>query len=52
MKIKKDYTLEWKSPDQDKIREILSKHDFSEERINRLLEKLKPKKQKNLDNWF
>ncbi|MBT3394831.1 flap endonuclease-1 [archaeon] len=52
MKIKKDYKIEWKSPDQNKIREILSKHDFSEERINRLLEKLKPKKQKNLDNWF
>jgi flap endonuclease-1 len=52
MKIKKDYVLEWKAPDQDKIKEILIKHDFSEERINRLLEKLKPKNQKNLDKWF
>ena len=52
MKVKKDYKLEWNSPDQDKIKEILTKHDFSEERITRLLEKLKPKKQKNLDKWF
>jgi hypothetical protein len=36
----------------DKVEDILQKHDFSEERINRLKEKLKEKKQKNLDNWF
>jgi len=32
-----DYTLEWKSVNVDQITELLTKRDFSEERINRLL---------------
>ncbi len=52
MPIIKDYQLRWREPDLDKISKILSEHDFSEERINKLIEKLKPKKQKSLDKWF
>ena len=52
MPLIKDYKLNWKKPNLDKVEDILQKHDFSEERINRLKEKLKEKKQKNLDNWF
>ena len=52
MPLIKNYQLKWEAPNQDKIIKILKRHDFSEERINRILEKLKPKKQKNLDKWF
>jgi flap endonuclease-1 len=52
MPIIKDYKLEWKEPNLDKVQDILQKHDFSEERINKLLDRLKPKPQKNLDKWF
>ena len=52
MPLIKDYKLNWQKPNLDKVEDILQKHDFSEERINRLKEKLKEKKQKNLDNWF
>lgn len=52
MPLIKDYKLNWEKPNLDKIDDILQKHDFSEERINRLKEKIKEKKQKNLDNWF
>ena len=52
MPVIKDYQLRWKDPDFDKIEEILSEHDFSEERIKKIKEKLKPKKQKSLEKWF
>jgi flap endonuclease-1 len=52
MPIVKDYKLEWKEPNLDGVQNILQKHDFSEERINKLLDRLKPKPQKNLDKWF
>jgi flap endonuclease-1 len=52
MPIMKNYQLNWQEPNLDKIQSILQKHDFSEERINKLLERLKPKPQKNLDKWF
>lgn len=52
MPIIKNYQLNWKDPNLDKIQDILQKHDFSEERINKLLDRLKPKPQKNLDKWF
>lgn len=52
MPIIKNYQLNWNEPNLDKVQEILQKHDFSEERINKLLERLKPKPQKNLDKWF
>ncbi len=52
MPIMKNYQLKWKEPNLEKIQDILQKHDFSEERINKLLDRLKPKPQKNLDKWF
>jgi flap endonuclease-1 len=52
MPIIKNYQLNWKEPDFDKISNILEKHDFAKDRINRLIEKLKPKEQKDLDKWF
>ena len=52
MPIMKNYQLKWKEPNLDKVQDILQKHDFSEERINKLLDRLKPKPQKNLDKWF
>jgi len=52
MPIMKNYQLKWKEPDLDKIQKLLQKYDFSEDRINKLLERLKPKPQKNLDKWF
>ena len=52
MPVIKNYQLNWREPNINKIQDILHKHDFSEERINRILGKLKPKPQKNLDKWF
>ena len=52
MPIMKNYQLKWKEPDIDKIKKILLNRDFSEERIDKLLERLKPKQQKELDKWF
>jgi flap endonuclease-1 len=48
----KNYQLKWKEPDLDKIQKILLKRDFSEQRIEKIFERLKPKKQKQLDKWF
>jgi len=52
MPLIKNYQLKWTNPDLDKIKNILEKHDFSKDRINKLLERLKPKKQKSLNKWF
>ena len=52
MPIMKNYQLKWKEPDLNKIKKILLKRDFAEERVDRLLERLKPKQQKELDKWF
>ncbi len=52
MPVIRKYKLKWKSPNQSKISRILSSHDFSENRINKLLEKLDNKKEKSLDKWF
>ena len=48
----KNYQLKWQEPNITRITKILTKHDFSEERINKLIERLSEKKQKNLDKWF
>ena len=52
-----DVEIEFPKIDEDKIREILvQRHDFSEDRIERQLEKLRvlkeKKKQKGLGEWF
>ncbi|HEA46409.1 MAG TPA: flap endonuclease-1 [Candidatus Pacearchaeota archaeon] len=49
--------IEFSKPDEEKIKKILvEEHDFSEERVNKQLEKLnvlkEEKKQKNLEGWF
>ena len=53
MPIMKNYQLKWKEPDENKITEILLDHDFAQERIDRLLEKITKKKkgQSALNNW-
>jgi len=53
----KDVKIEFPQPDFDKVREILvSRHGFSEERVNNQLEKLNKlklsKDQKSLNKWF
>ena len=56
MPVEKHYRLEWKKPDKDKIRELLLSHDFNEERVHSLIEKLtqhnKAKAQADLNKWF
>ena len=53
----KNFYVDFKKVDENKIKEILvERHDFSEERVNKQLEKLKElsekKKQKGLNKWF
>jgi flap endonuclease-1 len=52
MPVTDDYKLEWKNIDEKNLTKFLSAHDFSEERINTTLEKLKKgeetRKQKSL----
>jgi len=52
MPIMKNYQLKWQEPDLDKVKKILLKRDFAEDRVNKLLERLQPKQQKELDKWF
>ncbi len=53
----KNFEIEFPKMDEDKVKEILvEKHDFSEDRVEKQLEKLremeKKKKQKGLSDWF
>ena len=59
MEIKKDYNLEWKTPNKEKLIEILvKKHEFSEDRIMSTLNKLTggnvkvTADQKGLGSWM
>jgi flap endonuclease-1 len=55
MPVSDDYKLEWKKVDENKIREILvERHEFSLERINNTLDKLKKEsnKQRGLGEFF
>lgn len=52
MPVMKNYQLKWKDPDLKKITQILEDRDFSKERIDKLVDRFKEKKQKNLDKWF
>ncbi len=52
-----NYTLEWKNVDEEKLIKFLcEEHDFSEERVNTAMEKLrvfkKYREQRSLDSWF
>ncbi|MBI2499303.1 flap endonuclease-1 [Candidatus Woesearchaeota archaeon] len=54
MPVMENYQLNWKEPDQEKVKKILvDKHDFSEERVNKTLQQItkKPISQKGLDSW-
>ncbi len=56
MKVEKNYNLEWKEPNEEKLKKILvDKHEFSEERIENTLNKIhnqkKDKHQTSLDVW-
>ena len=56
MPVEKKYKLEWGDVDKEKIMKLLvDKHEFSEERVNKTLEKLDKntgdKKQKRLGDW-
>ncbi len=57
MPVTDKYKLEWKPYDKEKIKKILvDEHDFSEERVNKLLSKLlkiqEKQKQKGLSTWL
>ncbi len=57
MPITKNYKIKWEKPDTKKIKRILiDKHDFSEERVNNVIEKLEKvnesNKQTGLTKWF
>lgn len=54
MPVTEDYEVEFEAADLKSVKSILERHDFSEERINATLDKLKPKDkpQKSLDSWF
>ena len=52
MPVTKKYKLKWKRPKLSKVSKILLSHDFSESRVNKLLDRLSKNKQDNLDNWF
>lgn len=55
MPIMKNYQLKWKEVDEDKVREILiDRHDFSEERVDKMLERITKKKkhQKGLSSFL
>jgi len=57
MPLREKYTLEWKQPDQEKIKRILvEKHDFSQERVDSAMEKLEyareKGRQKGLGEFF
>ncbi|MGB9675120.1 MAG: flap endonuclease-1 [Candidatus Nanoarchaeia archaeon] len=48
-----DYSLEWKKPNFEKIKEILvERHDFSEERIKTALDRLAKKPLVDLNSFF
>ena len=57
MPVMPNYKLKWIDPDEDKIKKMLiDKHDFSEERVEKTLEKLRKykedKKQKGLSDFM
>ena len=54
MPVTEDYDTKFKAADPKEVKSILERHDFSEERINSTLEKLKPKPkpQASLDAWM
>ena len=55
MPIMKNYQLKWSEPDSEKIKSILvDKHEFNEERIDKMLERLtkKEKNQKGLSSFL
>jgi flap endonuclease-1 len=50
-----NYNIEFKDPDRDTLIELMVKeHDFSKERVEKIIEKLESSKdrQVNLKNWF
>ena len=56
MPIMKNYQLKWSSPNEEAIKRLLiDKHEFSEERVNKALDRLKKSKSKKeqsaLDKW-
>ena len=55
MPVMKNYQLKWSEPDEEKIRKILvDDHDFNEERVDKMLEKLtkKEKRQRGLSSFL
>jgi len=51
--VKENYNLSWNEINADKVLEILLQHDFSEQRVKKLLEPIvKKQSQKNLKSFF
>ena len=45
--VNESYEIEWGTVDRDKVKEFLcEEHDFSEERVSKVLERIEPQKQK------
>jgi len=52
-KVIDNYRIEWKSMDEDAVKNFLCEtHDFSENRVENALKKFQIKKQKSLEEWF
>lgn len=56
MPVEKNYEIDFKEIDEERIKKLLLKHDFSEERVDKTLDRLKnmdkEKAQKDLKKWL
>jgi len=55
--VNESYELTWGTPDEENVKEFLcEEHDFSEERVSKVLEKILPQKitgaQKSIEHWI
>jgi flap endonuclease-1 len=55
--VNESYELKWETPDEDKVKEFLcEKHDFSEERVSKALERILMQKikvpQRKIEQWL
>ena len=51
--VNESYELAWGTLDKARVKEFLcEEHDFSEERVSKVLEKIEPQKQKSIEQWL
>ncbi|MBS3140548.1 hypothetical protein J4405_00215, partial [Candidatus Woesearchaeota archaeon] len=52
MQIEKKYNLKWNPINKEKVKEILiERHEFNQERIEKMLSQFKDNKNSSLDKW-